>query len=206
MLWVLIRITSAKHMLWVLISKAILMSTHNICFYGEITKFIPKLSSLSACFTVTVIFLSFRTDRPGQTVQRSSLIRVYTVCNSLCIFWMHYSKEKPSCSTFRVITTNFLGVRIFRKFMVYYITTDYNANGGLLLMLCIHVCVVRNKKSCLTNILSILQPLQLTLSRCPPALDLKIFTCNSSQMLLLHSKLFWVLFSILFLCIDEWLL
>ena len=29
---------------------------------------------------------------------------------------MHYSKEKPSFSTFRVITTNFLGVRIFRKF------------------------------------------------------------------------------------------
>ena len=47
----------------------------------------------------TVIFLSFRTDRSGTTVQtqKSSLIRVYTVCNSLCIFWMHYFKEKPSC-------------------------------------------------------------------------------------------------------------
>ena len=33
--------------------------------------------------------------------------RVYTVCNVLCIFWMHYSKENPSCSTFRVITANF---------------------------------------------------------------------------------------------------
>ena len=51
--------------------------------------------------------------------QRSSLIRVYTVCNSLCIIWMDYSKETPSCSTFRVITTNFLGVRIFRKFTVF---------------------------------------------------------------------------------------
>ena len=30
-----------KHILWV----PILMSTHNICFYGEITKIIPKLSS-----------------------------------------------------------------------------------------------------------------------------------------------------------------
>ena len=39
--------------------------------------------------------------------QRSSLIRSYTVCNSLCIFWMQYSKVKPSCSTFRVITENF---------------------------------------------------------------------------------------------------
>ena len=42
---------------------------------------------------------------PDQTAP--SLIRVYTVCNSLCIFWMHYSKERPSCSTFRVITANF---------------------------------------------------------------------------------------------------
>ena len=57
----------------------------------------------------TVIFLSFRTDRSGQTVQTQIrlLLRFYTVCNSLCIFWMHYSKEKPSCSTFRVITANF---------------------------------------------------------------------------------------------------
>ena len=68
--------------------------------------------------------MSGRSDRqvwansadPGQT--RSSLIRAFTVCNSLCIFWMHYSKETPSYSTFRVITTNFLGVRIFRKFTV----------------------------------------------------------------------------------------
>ena len=69
-------------------------------------------------FTLThrlLSYLSFRTDRSGQTVQtqirllleRSSLIRVYTVCNSLCIVWMHYSKEKPSCSTFRMITANF---------------------------------------------------------------------------------------------------
>ena len=40
------------------------------------------------------MILSFRTDRPGQTVQTQ--IR------------LHYSKEKPSCLTFRVITTNFL--------------------------------------------------------------------------------------------------
>ena len=55
------------------------------------------------------MILSFRTDMSGQTVQtqRSSLIRVFTVCNSRCIFWMHYSKEKPSCSTFMVITANF---------------------------------------------------------------------------------------------------
>ena len=38
---------------------------------------------------------------------RSGLIRVYTVCNSLCIVWMHYSKVRPSFSTFKVITANF---------------------------------------------------------------------------------------------------
>ena len=47
-----------------------------------------------------------------------SVALVYTVCNSLCIFWMHYSKEMPSYSNFRVITTNYLSVRIFRKFTV----------------------------------------------------------------------------------------
>ena len=53
---------------------------------------------------------------PDQT--RSSLIRVYTVCHSVCIVWTHYSMVEPHSSNFRVITTNFLGVRIFRKFTV----------------------------------------------------------------------------------------
>ena len=38
------------------------------------------------------MILSFRTDRSGQSVQsqiRLLLIRVYTVCHSVCIFWMH---------------------------------------------------------------------------------------------------------------------
>ena len=43
-------------MLWVLIriNKAILMSTHNICFYGELSKIILQLSSntLLICSTV----------------------------------------------------------------------------------------------------------------------------------------------------------
>ena len=46
---------------------------------------------------------------------RSSLIRVYTVCHSVCIVWTHYSMVEPHSSNFRVITTNFLGFRIFRK-------------------------------------------------------------------------------------------
>ena len=53
-----------------------------------------------------------------QTQIRLLLIRVYTVCNSGCIVWVHYSLVKPSYSNFRVVTANVLGVRIFRKFTV----------------------------------------------------------------------------------------
>ena len=75
----------------------------------------------------TVMIQSFRTDMPGKQCRprsdcssRSSLIRVYTVCHSICIIWIHYSMIEPHSSNFRVLTTNFLGVRIFRKFTVYY--------------------------------------------------------------------------------------
>ena len=51
--------------------------------------------------------------------QTAPLIRVYTVCNSVCIVWTHYSMVEPHSSNFRMITTNILGVRIFRKFMVF---------------------------------------------------------------------------------------
>ena len=53
----------------------------------------------------TVMILNFRTDRPEQTVQTQ--IRVYTVCNSVCIFWTHYTKVKQLCTNFRVITAKF---------------------------------------------------------------------------------------------------
>ena len=46
------------------------------------------------------------------------LIRVYTVCHSVCIVWTHYSILEPHSSNFRMITTNFLGAQIFRKFTV----------------------------------------------------------------------------------------
>ena len=55
--------------------------------------------------------------RPDQTVP-ISLIRVYTVCISLCIVWTHYSTVRSTCSNFRVITANFSGVQIFRIFTV----------------------------------------------------------------------------------------
>ena len=53
--------------------------------------------------------------------QTAPLIRVYTVCHSVCIVWTHYSMVKPHSSSFRVITTNFVGVRKLRIITVYYI-------------------------------------------------------------------------------------
>ena len=89
-----------------------------------------KGSDFSESILHTVMILNFRTDKPGQTVQtqirssRSSLIRVCTVCHSVCIVWTHYSMVEPHSSNFRVITTNVLGVRIFRKFMVLTLMTN----------------------------------------------------------------------------------
>ena len=57
---------------------------------------------------------------PDQTAP--SLIRVYAVCHSVCIVWTHYSMVEPHDSNVRVITTNLLGVRIFRKFTVFIVT------------------------------------------------------------------------------------
>ena len=47
---------------------------------------------------------------------RSSLIRVYTVWNSISIFLMHYSVVKLLCLNIMVITANFSGVWIFLEF------------------------------------------------------------------------------------------
>ena len=64
---------------------------------------------------VTVMILSFRTDMPGQTMQtqRSSLIKVYTVCHSVCIVWSHYSMVEPHSLNFGVITIFFLWWRVY---------------------------------------------------------------------------------------------
>ena len=45
----------------------------------------------------SILILSFQIYRPGQTVQtqiKINLIKVYTVCLSVCIFWMPYSIVK----------------------------------------------------------------------------------------------------------------
>ena len=85
--------------------------------------------------------LSFPTDMSGQTV-----IRVYTVCNSLSIFWMHYSTVKLPCSNFRVITANFLGVRIFRIFTVFCFYTKK----------VIHIVNVQSQKQLLVEIMNLI--------------------------------------------------
>ena len=77
----------------------------------------------------TVMILSFRMDMPGQTVQTQIRLLVSDQglhCLPFCLHRLDsYSMIEPNSSNFRVITTNFLGVRIFRKFTVqeeHYIT------------------------------------------------------------------------------------
>ena len=75
---------------------------------------VEQLSAFGNRVGTTIMILSFRTDRPGQTVQtqmrllleQSDLIRVYTVCHSFCIVWTHYSMVERLSSNFKVITTN----------------------------------------------------------------------------------------------------
>ena len=74
---------------------------------------------------------------PDQTAP--SLIRDYTVCLSVCIVWTHYSTVEPHSSHFRVITTKFLGVQLFRKFTVF-----RNENNGLILPIDHHMCDLRS--------------------------------------------------------------
>ena len=70
--------------------------THSVTF--------PVLIS----FNPTIKFLSFWTDRPGQTDQGLHCLP----------FWTLYSMIKSSFSNFKVLTVNVLGVRIFRSFKV----------------------------------------------------------------------------------------
>ena len=60
-----------KPMLWVLI---FMKKNHNY------PKFLNRQASANSA-------------DPDQTAKRSSLIRVYTVCHSICTFWKNFSKE-----------------------------------------------------------------------------------------------------------------
>ena len=82
-------------------------------------------SSNVLCVQFTIMILSFRTDMPGQTVQTQIrlLLEEQSDQGLHCLpFHSHhldsYSMVELHSSNFRVITTNFLGVQIFRKFTV----------------------------------------------------------------------------------------
>ena len=55
---------------------------------------------------ITVITQVFGQTGLGKQC-RPSLIRVFTVCYSICIFWWHFSAVRRICSNFRVITAIF---------------------------------------------------------------------------------------------------
>ena len=80
---------------------------------------------ISVNIKATVMILSFRTDMPGQTVQTQIrlLLEEQSDQGLHCLpFCLHCLASllygRANTSNFRVITTIFLGVRIFRKFTV----------------------------------------------------------------------------------------
>ena len=74
-----------------------------------------KTSIIMLVNLISVMFQSFRTDRSGQTVQTQIRLLLEEQSDQglhclqfpLLIFWLHYYKEKPSNSTFRVTTAKF---------------------------------------------------------------------------------------------------
>ena len=101
------------------------------------------------------MILSFRTDMPGQTGQiqirllgavwslstlfaSSSLIRVYTVCHSVCIVWTHYAMIEPHSSNFRVITI----ILFWGGVSEYLGNWRYNDEFGQAMIITITVCLL----------------------------------------------------------------
>ena len=75
-------------------------------------------------YDFTVMILSFRTDIPGQTVQT----QIRPQATPSASFGLISSMVKPHSSNFTVIISNFLGVRIIRKFTVRFLHThDFQA-------------------------------------------------------------------------------
>ena len=78
------------------------------------------------------MILSFRTDRPGQTVQTQiRLLLEEQSDQGLHCLPFHLHHLDPHSSNFRLITTNILGVRIFRKF---------TTNNGSLRLISLYFC------------------------------------------------------------------
>ena len=77
---------------------------------------------------LTIKILNIGTYMSEQTVLilirlllRSSLIRIYTVCHTVYIFWRHYCIVKLNCFILRTTTVVSLGVPIFRVFTVMFV-------------------------------------------------------------------------------------
>ena len=57
---------------------------------------------------------------PDQTASRGAVwSKVYNVCHTVRIFWIHYSVVKCYCSNFRIITAFFSGAQILKIFTVF---------------------------------------------------------------------------------------
>ena len=85
-----------------------------------------KVVLLLFVFSITVMILSFRTDKSGQTVQTQIrlLLEEQSDRGLHCLlFHRHlstkYPKVCPLCLNFRKIIANFFGVLKFRRFTVY---------------------------------------------------------------------------------------
>ena len=80
------------------------------------------------------MILSFRTDKPGQTGQTQ--IRLLSGSTLFAIlsasFVLITLMVEPHSSNFRVITTNFLGVRICRKITVIYLCRPHTCDTSLI--------------------------------------------------------------------------
>ena len=86
-------------MLWVLIriAEAVLMSTHNICFYGELTKIILQLSSdtlliCSSGLTYNQVVFAAK-QRPSPKCDINGFLSVILQRNCR-VFIMHYTRLK----------------------------------------------------------------------------------------------------------------
>ena len=105
------------------------INTDYACHIGGLKR-CPIIENLFKCRVIwnTAMIPNFLTGRswqtvqtqiPGQTAHLGCLIRGYTVCHTICIFWMHYSTVKPSCLNLRIIKPHFSGVRIFRVVTIF---------------------------------------------------------------------------------------
>ena len=77
-----------------------------------------KILNIGTCMSVQTVYILIR------LLLKSSLIRIYTVCNSVYIFWRNYFIVKLNCFILRTTMVVSLGVPIFRVFTVSIISSS----------------------------------------------------------------------------------